>query len=221
MPHYRLISFKLCPFVQRSVITLGEKGVGFDVEYIDLSNKPGWFLELSPLGKVPVLQVDGDVVLFESAVINEYLDEVTEGRTLPEEPLPRARHRAWIEYASAVLGEIWRMQVQKTEDDTKQHAATVRSRLERLEAELGEGPYFAGATLSLVDAATAPALQRAAWIDELRPELGLLRDLPKVEAWRQALFARPAYRESLVPEAHDLFVEDLRRGESWLLAPSA
>ncbi len=71
-----LISFNLCPFVQRSVITLNKKGIDYKITYIDLADKPDWFLALSPLGKVPVLK-HGDEVLFESAVINEYLDEIT------------------------------------------------------------------------------------------------------------------------------------------------
>ena len=85
-----LISFKLCPFVQRSVITLKHKGVPFEVKYIDLENKPDWFLRLSPTGKVPVLKV-GDTVLFESAVINEYLNDVNPPSMHPADPLDRAR----------------------------------------------------------------------------------------------------------------------------------
>lgn len=69
LPAIELISFKTCPFVQRSVITLKEKGIDFKTTYIDLAEKPAWFLAISPLGKVPVLKI-GDEVLFESAVIN-------------------------------------------------------------------------------------------------------------------------------------------------------
>jgi glutathione S-transferase len=68
----KLLSHKLCPYVQRAVIALTEKGVGYERIDIDLANKPDWFLALSPLGKTPVLQV-GDKVIFESAVILEYL----------------------------------------------------------------------------------------------------------------------------------------------------
>ena len=81
MPNFRLISFALCPYVQRCVMTLREKEVAYDIDYIDLSDRPDWFVELSPLGKVPVLEVTRDdgskVVLFESVVINEYLDDAT------------------------------------------------------------------------------------------------------------------------------------------------
>ena len=70
----KLISHKLCPYVQRAVIALTEKGVPFERIDIDLANKPDWFLKISPLGKTPVLVV-GDHAIFESAVILEYLEE--------------------------------------------------------------------------------------------------------------------------------------------------
>src|SRR3712207_6505768 len=110
MPRFKLISFPLCPYVQRAAILLAEKGVPFERVNIDLANKPDWFLKLSPLGKVPVLVVeqDGrDAVLFESAVIAEYLDETIVPRLHPADPLEKARHRAWIEFASATLADIY------------------------------------------------------------------------------------------------------------------
>ena len=111
MPNFRLISSKTCPYVQRSVMTLREKGIAYDIDYVDLSNKPDWFVELSPLSKVPVLEVTRDdgskVVLFESVVINEFLDDATEGSMLPADPLDRARSRAWIEFGTAVLSDAF------------------------------------------------------------------------------------------------------------------
>jgi glutathione S-transferase len=73
-----LISHYLCPYVQRAVITSIEKNIPHDRTYIDLANKPEWFLTISPLGKVPLLKVAGEI-LFESAVICEYLDEISPG----------------------------------------------------------------------------------------------------------------------------------------------
>ncbi len=96
----KLISHKLCPYVQRAVIALNEKGVAFERVDIDLASKPDWFLKLSPLGKVPVLTVgsaDGEVALFESNVICEYIEETQGGARLhPQDPLQRAQHRAWM-----------------------------------------------------------------------------------------------------------------------------
>src|SRR5436853_7779752 len=92
-PNLTLISHKLCPYVQRAVIALTEKGVPFTRRDVDLANKPDWFLRVSPLGKTPVLLV-GDLAIFESAVILEYLEETQPTRLHPTDPLARARHRA-------------------------------------------------------------------------------------------------------------------------------
>lgn len=83
MAALKLISHKLCPYVQRAVIALQEKGVPFERIDIDLANKPDCFLKISPLGKVPVLVVTRDdgkeVALFESNVICEYIEETQAG----------------------------------------------------------------------------------------------------------------------------------------------
>ncbi len=99
----KLISHKLCPYVQRAVIALAEKGVPFERVDIDLANKPIGFW-LSP-GKTPVLQVGGKAI-FESAVILEYLEETQTKPLHPADPLARAEHRAWIEFGSTVLNDI-------------------------------------------------------------------------------------------------------------------
>jgi glutathione S-transferase len=217
MSRYKLVSFELCPFVQRSVITLNEKRVGFDIKYIDLSNKPEWFLAISPLGKVPVLVVDDDTVLFESAVINEYLDEVTEGRMLPEDPLERAYGRAWIEFSSNLLMGAYRMQTAKDAAGVKEHASKVRDLLAKLEQKLpDDGPFFYGKELSLVDSSAAPALQRLTWCEELDPDLGLFRGFDKVTRWRDALLARESVKKSTVPDIVERFHAYLKRGEAWL-----
>ncbi len=112
MAALKLISHKLCPYVQRAAIALHEKGVRFERIDIDLANKPDWFLKISPLGKVPVLVVTRDdgkeVALFESNVICEYIEETQAGAKLhPQDALVRAEHRAWMEFGSAILGDLW------------------------------------------------------------------------------------------------------------------
>ena len=100
-----LVSHRLCPYVQRAAISLVEKAVPFERVYVDLADKPAWFLALSPLGKTPVLKVN-DRAIFESAVILEYLEETGPHPLHPADPLRRAEHRAWIEFGSAVLNDI-------------------------------------------------------------------------------------------------------------------
>jgi glutathione S-transferase len=220
----KLISFDLCPFVQRSIITLQEKGVPYEIEYIDLTAKPSWFLKLSPTGKVPLLLV-GDHVLFESAAINEYLDETTgETRLHPKDPLVRAQHRAWIAFASDLNFSVHKVMVSAEELDARAAADVIRPRLQRLEQEVA-GPLFSGEALCLVDAATAPALQRLHWCQQRKPQLELFAELPKVEKWKDALLRRPSVVRSTVEDIEARFDRYIRgyRGEkkpsepvSWL-----
>lgn len=99
-----LVSFDLCPYVQRAAIVLAEKGIPFTRRDVDLADKPDWFSRISPLGKVPLLIV-GDDVLCESSVIVEFFEETTPKPLHPADPLLRARHRAWMEFGSS----IWRL----------------------------------------------------------------------------------------------------------------
>lgn len=204
---YKLISFKLCPYVQRSVITLREKGVPHDIEYIDLKDKPDWFLELSPLGKVPILVLHGgEDVLFESAVINEFIDETAgDTRLMPADPVARARHRAWISVASEVLVGLFRLQHADDQESAMKFAKNVSHTLSLFEDELGDGPFFAGEAFSLVDATMAPALQRATWIEGYTPALDLFGPVPGVAAWRDALLQRPSVAGSTVSGVEALY----------------
>ncbi len=225
MQKFKLVSFKLCPFVQRSVITLEEKGVPYDIEYIDLANKPDWFKKASPLGKVPILMVN-KAVIFESAVINEYIDETTHGRLHPEDPLERAQHRSWIEYASACLGDNYALTTAGDESVARSKAAALREKLTRVEGVLC-GPLFSGERFSLVDAAWAPLLQRLLWVASIEPSLALFEGASKVRTWAETLIARPSVQRSLPPGIRDDFVAFLRSGgarrdsRSWLGARAA
>lgn len=202
MPKLTLISHDLCPYVQRAVIALTEKGVAFDRVYVDLANKPDWFLAISPLGKVPLLKV-GDAVIFESAVILEYLEE-TQGKPLhPADPLARARHRAMIEFGSATLADIWGLEIAQTRETAMAKVEALRQKFVRLERDLehdfGAGPWFAGETFGLVDAAFGPVFRYFDLFDRLLDH-GILAGKPKVTAWRAALAARPSVRDAVVAD---------------------
>jgi len=209
-----LISFKLCPYVQRAVIVLLEKGAEFEVTYIDLKNKPDWFLKISPMGKVPVLKV-GDEVLFESAVIAEYLDETRPPPLHPSDPLQRARNRAWIEFSSDLLMTQFRMMMGKEQAVFDEMRTALGDKLAILEGALGDGPYFNGADFALVDAAFAPGFMRLAFLERL-VSLDLLGGRPKVQRWSDALLRRPTVSQSVVPECEELFAAYVRGSGSWL-----
>lgn len=204
MPQLRLVSFDLCPYVQRSTIALHEKGVKFDIQYIDLKNKPDWFLAISPHGRVPVLQVD-DTALFESVVILEYLDETCEPRLHPAAPLARAKDRAWFSVADAANTAVYQMMIAGDRAALEKAAAAVKLAFSKLEAEV-VGPHWHGEGFSAMDAVSYPGLQRAAWMDAKYPELGLFAEAPKVAAWERSLRTRPSVLASTVPDIRERFL---------------
>jgi glutathione S-transferase len=209
-----LISFKLCPFVQRSVIILLEKGIDFDITYIDLQNPPDWFLEISPFGKVPVLRC-GDIVLFESAVINEYIDETHPPALHPKDPMQRAQNRAWIEFGGGLNLDIHAVIVAKEADDYAAKCEKVKKELARVEELLGAGPYLNGKNFSLADAAYAPTLMRLKLIKE-HYGLDLQEGLPKLQAWCEILCARDSVPRSVVPEFPELFCASIDKANGQL-----
>jgi len=224
-----LISFKLCPFVQRSVITLRYKQVPFDVTYIDLAQPPDWFRLISPFGKVPVLRIRRDAqerpaqplrhgacsgagrdpVIFESAVINEYLDEVTPGRLLPADPVCRAIDRSWIEFGTALMLDLSGMMHGASENNYNSAMKRVQEKLGWLEGILGDGQWFNGSDLSLVDVAYAPLFMRMRLLG-LDAELLLEAGHPRLAAWSNRLLELPAVQESVVPDFAELLFAHIR-----------
>jgi glutathione S-transferase len=184
-----LVSHALCRYVQRAAIVLAEKGLPFKRRDIDLANKPDWFLKISPLGSTPVLLV-GNEPIFESAVIREYLEETALPRLHPANAVQRAQHRSWMEFGSALLNVIGAFYNATDETMLAARAADIRRRLVQLEAALSEGPFFAGASFSVVDAVFGPAFRYFDVFDAI-DDFDLWRDLPKVRRWRCALAARP------------------------------
>ena len=149
MTDLHLISHHLCPYVQRAVIVLTEKGIPHKRTYIDLADKPGWFRALSPLGRVPLLQA-GEAVIFESQVIAEYFDEVTPGSLHPRDPLAKARHRSWIEFGSETLNAIGAFYSARDTHKLEEKRAALAGKFQRIEQEIA-GPFFAGDSFHLID----------------------------------------------------------------------
>ena len=211
----KLVSHPLCPYVQRAVIALEEKGAPYERIDIDLADKPAWFRAISPLGKTPVLLADGQPV-FESAVICEYLEDSLAPRLHPVDNLARARHRGWIEYASSVLNTIGSLYSAPDGVDFEAALGLLRERFAHLETVLATGPepgpYFGGTEFSLVDAAFGPVFRYLDLFDAYGVHCVPV-EARKVAAWRAALASRPSVKGAVTadyPERLHAFV--LKRG---------
>lgn len=212
-PKLTLISHHLCPYVQRAAIALHEGGVPFERRNIDLANKPDWFLKLSPLGKVPILVVNDDVVLFESSVIAQYVDENTGSTLLSSDTLEKYSQLAWLEFASQVIAGIGRMYSADTRSAVDNARTNLESKFRRLEQSLHDGPWFANEHFTLVDAAFAPAFRYFDIIEDLSGFEFFART-PKVARWRSALSERPSVISAVSEDYSERLLEFLADRDS-------
>lgn len=220
MAVFELISNHLCPYTQRAAIQLAEKGLACERTYIDLASKPEWFVQLSPLGKVPVLRVDGRVI-FETWVICEYIEEVTPAAVSlhPQAPLARAYHRSWAEFASAVVADVFAFYMAPDTAAFERKCADLAGRFGRLEKwlgrSLGDGAYFDGQRFSLVDAAFAPVFRLFDTFDRIG-DFGIFEGLHRVGTYRAALAERPSVRQAVVSDYAQIFRQYLSERGSHL-----
>jgi glutathione S-transferase len=204
----RLVSFKVCPFVQRASIVLEHKAIAHEIVYVDLANPPKWFLEISPLKKVPLLLV-GDHVIFESSVINEYLDEAYPNRLHPHDIILRAKNRSWIEFGSACMWDAFHLGVKETEREFNKVRDELLGKFDQLEKAIDGSPFFNGNEFSLVDASYAPLLQRLEYLNEIKPGVIDPKRHPMISDWKEALLKLDVVRKSCVPEIKEIYYKQL------------
>lgn len=189
-----LVSHDFCPFAQRAAIALAEKGAPLRCTHIDPADCPQWLKAISPLGRLPLLRVAGEVI-FDAAAIVEYLDETQPPPLHPADPVTRARHRAWMACGSGLLMDNDAFLMAGDAATMLARRDTLRRKVAMLEQALGNGPYFAGSAFSLVDAVFAPFFRY--WdVFEGIGAFHVFDGAPKVQAWRHALAQRPSVRSA-------------------------
>jgi len=202
MADVHLYSAQVCPYAARTRLVLLEKNVPFDFTEIDLNAKPAWFAEVSPYGKVPVLKRGGDLV-WESSIINEYLEEVfPDPPLMPSDAGSRARARFWIDFANVKFTPTWyKLFLAQSKDERTRWAAELRAHflfMENAGIGTGSGPYWLGARLSLVDLTYEPWFERIPALEHYRG-VGLPAECPRLKAWAAAMMARPSVRAIAMP----------------------
>jgi len=200
MAELTLFSARACPFAHRTRLVLGEKGLDFELVEIDLQQKPAWFSTVSNYGKVPALQ-HKEHRLVESAIVNEYLDEVfPEPALLPEDPGTRAVARIWIDYANTRFVPAWGALLRAPSEAER---ASARDALfeslayletHALQKTSGKGPFWFGEQPGLVDLTFYPWFERWAALEHHRGPLPITK-FERLQRWREALAARPSVKE--------------------------
>ena len=208
----KMVSFKICPFVERVTALLELKGTDYDIEYIDLSNKPQWFLDISPNGQVPVLITDDEQVLFESDAITEYLDEVVGEPIFSPDPIKKAQERAGSYMAAKHYLVQCSAQRSGDAETLEERAAELSSAFAKIETQLADSPFVGGDIMGMVDIAWAPLLHRAAIIESYSG-YDFLGAFPRVKKWQSAI-VDTGIPSKAVPED---FTE---RSNAFYLAPS-
>ena len=194
----KLYNTQRCPYARRTRIVLHEKGIAFDVHEVDLSNKSEEFLSVSPYGKVPVVSIDG-ISLYESNVVNEYLDEVHEvPRLMPANPEQRALARSWMAFADDYFFPfIFRVRMGSqrgfSEEQIREAKEKLQDALSRLERQLEGREYLMG-EYTLADIAHAGNFHRLRELAE-RGDV-LLQKYPNVTAWMERVESRESYKAS-------------------------
>jgi glutathione S-transferase len=172
-----------CPYAARARIALAEKRLEYESVEIDLDDRPAWLYAKNPLGRVPVYEEEGGLVLPESRVIIEYLEErYPEPPLLPADPAERALARLRIERFDELSGPYYRM---RRGDESAR--AALDGALAALDAVLEAQPFLTGRAYGLADIAYAP------WLFRGRAQLGLdLEAFPALAGWLARLEQRPA-----------------------------
>ena len=195
----KLIGAHISPFVRKVRAVLAEKNLSYEHDPMAPFDVSDEYKRMNPLGKVPVLLVDDDIVLFESSVIAEYIDEVSGSGLLATEPLEKARQRSWIEFASSTLANIAQLYNAASESDFANARRSLASKIHTLEATISSGNFFSGADFSLVDAAFAPVFRYFDVIEALTAS-DFFKDLPKLRKWRTNLAARPSVQGAVASD---------------------
>ena len=208
MATVEIFSAEVCPYAHRTRLVLMHKGIDFSLTEIDLSKKPDWFAEVSPYGTVPSIRHDG-CTIYESAIINEYLDEAfPEPALMPAESYARAIARIWVDYGNTRFN-VASFKLLRENDTANQN--TLRTELdaslkfmEEGMAKLGGGPYWLGTELSLVDYSYYPFFERFCNVEHYR-DYQIPASCNRLLVWREVMKTLPIVRE--IANAPEFYVE--------------
>ena len=191
-----LYSGNTCPFSQRCRFVLFEKGMDFEIRDIDLYHKPEDINVLNPYGEVPIL-VERDLVLYESNIINEYIDErFPHPQLMPPDPVERARARLTLfNLEREIFVHVKTLEDRNSTEEQREAARQkIRDSLVGLAPVVAKRKYLNGDEFSMLDIALAPLLWRLSYYGIELPPAAM-----PVQKYAERVFSRPAFIEALTP----------------------
>jgi glutathione S-transferase len=216
MSSLNLLTVAFSPYGQRVETLLLEKNVSYNKEQIDLGNKPNWFIDISPLGKIPVLLVD-DKPLFESLAILEYIEATyTENILHPKNQFVLAWHRGWMEFSNTLLSLTFGLVFADNSQIISQKQEELKNKLVLFAKQLKQQPYFNGDFFSILDITMASAMQPLLFLSE-NFNLNLFENLDNLLQYANNVVSRPNFIKSLPENYSQIFENFLKRKNSFLL----
>jgi glutathione S-transferase len=209
-----LISFKLCPFVQRAIIILKRQKIDYDITFINPMDPPDWFKAISPTGQVPLLKAD-DEVIFESSVISEFANDISENDLHPSNAIQKAKNRAWIQFSSSMFDDLFNL----VTGDKETYAKAKESlfvKFAKVELVKGTGTFFNGADFAMIDAAFAPIFMRLSWINEFTDNALSFNEFNNLSAWSEAILSVDEVKDSVSEGIDDVYYSNIEAREGYL-----
>ena len=216
MSAIKLVTSKLSPFGHRVEMCLIEKKISYEKVDVDLSDKPDWFIQDSPLGKAPIIYGNGRP-LFESIAICEYLEETFHDNPLhSKDAYTRGWHRGWMEFSNGLISTIFGIAFALDQKALDEKLEEARKKIANLEKYLTSEPFFGGQQFSLIDVCFATAFTPAMVI---RANYGveIFDEGSRTDKYIQNLIERESF-DKVIPDDYDKVLEDfLQRKNSHLL----
>ncbi|KAJ8250346.1 hypothetical protein COCON_G00222680 [Conger conger] len=192
----RLYSMRFCPFAERARLVLHAKGIKHDTFNINLMDKPDWFLMKNPLGLVPVLEMPGGQVIYESPITCDYLDEVyPEKKLLPADPFEKAQQKMLLEHFSKIAPYFYKIPMMRRDDeDTSKLEEELKEKLIKLNGNLAGKKYFGGDSITMVDYMIWPWFERIEGIGLKH----LMDGTPELKNWTECMLEDPSVKASML-----------------------
>jgi len=209
-----LVSFKLCPFVQRTIIILKKQKIDYDITFINPMDPPDWFKAISPTGQVPLLKAN-DEIIFESSVIGEFANDISDTDLHPSDAIQKAKNRAWIEFSSSIFDDLFNLITGDKETYTNAKKSLF-AKLAKVEAVKGAGAFFNGSDFAMIDAAFAPIFMRLSWINEFTDNALSFNEFSNLSAWSDAILAVDEVKGSVPEGIDDVYYSNIEAREGHL-----